>query len=112
MIEPDEVEPADEKMEYVGTSTDSNPEDLAMIEPQPITVEDIIDTHENEMLIAEVDPTDESYIDIEVMYGGPDGWEDFNNEDLLDEDDFLLADNDDETVDDLDNFDIDDDILA
>lgn len=95
VIDADEIVVDDAKVEPVDTSHETNNEDIAVIEPQPITG--------GEVLIAEVDPADNPYMDIEPdMYGGPDGWEDF------DHDEDLLADNDDIN----DDIDIADDILA
>ena len=103
MIEAEEVEVVDDnKTETAETTVETSNVDVALVEPQPIT--GMVDVeHTTEVLIAEVDP----HVD-DVMYGGPDGWDDFDHDDLLAEDDTLLADNDDVN----DDLDIADDILA
>lgn len=105
MIEVDEEQPADDnKIESVETTVETSHGDVALVEPQPITgTVDVAHTTEN--LVAEVEP----FIDVEPdMYGGPDGWEDFDHDELLGEDDTLLADSDDVN----DDIDIANDLLA
>lgn len=103
MIEVDEVQPADDnKAETVETTVETSQGDIALVEPQPITgTVDVAQT--TEILIAEVEPHVE-----DVMYEDPEDWENFDHEELLGEDDTLLADNDDVN----DDIDIADDLLA
>lgn len=103
MIEATEVEAVDDnKIETVETTIKTSGGDVALVEPQPIT--GMVDVElTTEVLIAEVDPL----VD-DVMYGGPGDWEELDHDDLLGEDDTLLADSDDMN----DDFDIADDILA
>lgn len=102
MIEAEEVEVVDDiRTESAQNNAETSIEDIALVEPQPITgITDV--EHTAEVIITEVDP----HVD-DVMYGGPGDWEDFDHDDLID-DDTLLADNDD--VD--DDINIADDILA
>ena len=92
----------DGKTESAGISVETSSGDVALMEPQPITGE-IDAEHTAEVLIAEIEP----YVD-DVMYGGPDDWEDFDHDDILGDDDTLLADNDDVN----DDLDLADDILS
>lgn len=112
MIEADEVVAVDDdNIETVEpeTTIETSSVDVALVEPQPITGENIVPTEAGEVLIAQTDPTDEPYMNIEPdMYGGPGDWEDFDHDDLLDEDDTFLADNDDLN----DDLDVSDDILS
>ena len=103
MIEATEVETDDDnKIETVETTIETSAGDVALVEPQPIT--GVVDVeHTTEVLIAEVDP--HVY---EEMYGGPGDWDDFDHDDLLGEEDTLLADSEDVN----DDLDIADDILA
>ena len=103
MIEATEVETVDDNtIETVETTIETSAGDVALVEPQPIT--GVVDVeHTTEVLIAEVDP--HVY---EEMYGGPSDWDDFDHDDLLGEEDNLLADSEDVN----DDLDIADDILA
>ena len=94
MIEAEEIEVVDDnKTEIAETTVETLNVDVALVEPQPIT--GVVDgEHTTEVL--------------EVMYGGPGDWDDFDHDDFLDEDDILLADNDDMNED----LDIADDLLA
>lgn len=108
MIETDEIVIDNAKVEIVDVSHETNHEDIAVVEPQPITGEYIMTTHADEVLITEVNPTEDLYMNVEPdMYGGPEGWEDFNHDDILSDDTFLSV-NDDVN----DDLDIADDILA
>lgn len=108
MIDTEEVEVMDDnKTEPIEISVETSGEDIAIVEPQPITEENIVTAQADEVLIAQSDPTDEVYIDVQPdMYGGPEGWEEFDHDDILD--DLLLADNDDVN----DDLDLANDILA
>ena len=103
MIEAEEIKVVDDnKIETAETTVETSNVDVVLVEPQPIT--GMVDVeHTTEVLIAEVDP----HVD-DVMYGGPGDWDDFDHDDLLGEDDTLLADNDDMNED----LDIADDLLA
>lgn len=100
MIEVEEIEVYDDnKPEASESSVDTSNEDVAFIEPEPIT--GMVDVeHTTEVLIAEDDP--HVY---DVMYGGPEDWEDFDQDEILED---LLADGDDVDED----IDIADDLLA
>ena len=103
MIDAEEVEVVDDgKTESAGTPVETSNADVALMEPQPITGEIDVE-HTAEVLIAEIEP----HVD-DVMYGGPDDWEDFDHDDILGDDDTLLADSDDVN----DDLDIADDILS
>lgn len=114
MIDAEEVVIDEIKVEPIEVTAETDNNDVALVEPQPITGENVITTQANENLTAEIDPTEVPYIDVDIeplMYGGPDGWEDtdpYDHVDIFDEDDTILADNDDTEED----FDIADDILA
>lgn len=107
MIEVEEAEVVNEdKPEAAETSVGPHDGDVALVEPQPITGEDFVTVQPEEVLIAQVDPTDEPYNNVEPdMYGGPGDWEDFDQDDIVDD---LLADGGDVDED----IDIADDILA
>ncbi len=100
MIEVEEIEVYDDnKHEASESSVDTSNEDVAFIEPEPIT--GMVDVeHTTEVLIAE----DEPHV-YDVMYGGPEDWEDFDQDEILED---LLADGDDVDED----IDIADDLLA
>ncbi len=100
MIEVEEIDVDDDhKPDTSETSVETSNEDVAFVEPQPITgMVEVEPT--TEVLIAEVDP----HVD-DVMYGGPGDWEDFDQDDIVDD---LLADGGDVDED----IDIADDILA
>lgn len=111
---PEEFNPNDIKIEdveeavidegKVETSTDNSSEELAVVdEPQPITGENISLDGDIAMIDVDEEDIDPELIDVTPdMYGGPEGWDDFDDPTTL------LADNDD-----IDTYpDILDDILA
>lgn len=104
MIDPEEVNAAEDgKEDSEETSVEQNSEDIAVVEPQPITEENEVVITPDSPLVAENVPTENTTtveIDpddiFDVMYGGPTVDplidEDIYPDDLLDEN--LLADND------------------
>ncbi len=100
MIEVEEIEVDDDnKPEASESSVDTSNEDVAFIEPEPITGV-IEEDHITEVLIAEDDP----HVN-EVIYGGPEDWEDFDQDEIIED---FLAEGDDVDED----IDIADDLLA
>ncbi len=106
MIEPTEdVTEEDDKKTDSAASSSGEESGSVIIEPQPITMEtDVIESKED-IIVVHPDPTDDIVeIDVlEEMYGGPDGWEDFEDPDgWLDDTDLMYGECSEEISDDPD----------